>query len=251
MPGAGYDELDITAANDKKIPVATTQGANVRAVAEHAIMFMLVLLKRGLNAHEATIQGKWPQFELTLGKGTWELGGRTLGILGLGKIGRAVAKMAKGFGAQIIYHNRTRLDEDEEQKLGVQYVGFDDLLSDSDILSIHVPLSSETRGMIGCEEVGKMKDGAVIVNLARGGVVDERAVVEAVRSGKLLGAGFDVFESEPLLSGDLFGEVDNVMLSPHLAGATTEAIFRMQEIAGRNMASVIEGRRPVNIINDV
>jgi phosphoglycerate dehydrogenase-like enzyme len=251
MPGAGYDEVDVTAANDRNIPVATTYGANARAVAEHAIMFMLVLLKRGISAHEATIQGKWPQFDLVLRKGTWELGGKTLGILGLGNIGREVARMAKGFGVRMVYYNRNRLDVDEEQALGVEYVGFDGLLSESDIISIHVPLTDATRGMIGSEEICKMKDGAVIVNLSRGGVVDEGAVVEAIRSGKLLGAGFDVFESEPLLSGDLFVEVDNVMLSPHLAGATTEAIYRMHEIAGKNFASVMEGKRPVNIVNEV
>jgi len=251
MPGAGYDEVDISAANDKSISVATTYGANARAVAEHTIMFMLVLLKRGISAHQATMEGKWPQFELTLGKGTWELGGKTLGILGLGKIGREVAKMSRGFGVHIIYHNRNRLDKNEEQALGVKYVDFDELLSISDLISIHVPLNDETRGMIGAEEIRKMKDGAVVVNLSRGGVVDEGAVVEAIRNGKLLGAGFDVFRSEPLLSGSLFMEVDNVMLSPHLAGATSEAIYRMHEIAGRNIASVLEGKRPVNIVNNV
>ena len=251
MPGAGYNEVDIAAANDRRIPVATAHGANARAVAEHAIMFMLVLLKRGISAHEATIQGEWPQFELVLEKGTYELGGKTLGILGLGKIGKEVAKMAMGFGVNTIYHNRNRLDDDEEQALEVEYVGFDKLLSESDIVSVHVPLNEETRGMIGTEEIRMMKDGAVIVNLSRGGVVDEGAVAEAVRSGKLLGAGFDVFESEPLVSGDLFVEVDNVMLSPHVAGGTTEAIDRMHEIAGRNFASVMVGKRPVNIINDV
>jgi phosphoglycerate dehydrogenase-like enzyme len=251
MPGAGYDEVDITAADDRKIPVATTHGANARAVAEHAIMFMLVLLKRGISAHEATMRGEWPQFDLVLRKGTWELGGKILGILGLGMIGREVAKMARGFGVHMIYHNRNRLDKEEERKLGVEYVEFDELLSNSDIISIHVPLTEETRGMIGSEEIRMMKDGAVIVNLSRGGVVDEGAVVDAIGSGKLLGAGFDVFETEPLLSGDLFFEVDNVMLSPHLAGATTEAVYGMHEIAGRNFASVMEGKRPVNIVNEV
>ncbi len=250
MPGAGYDEVDLSAANDRKIPVATAHGANARAVAEHAIMFMLVLLKRGISAHEGTIRGEWPQFE-TIWKGTWELRGKTLGILGLGMIGKELAKIAKGFGVNMIYHNRNRLDEGEECALEVEYVGFDGLLSESDIISIHVPLTEETRGMIGSEEIRMMKDGAVIVNLSRGGVVDEGAVVEAVRSGKLLGAGFDVFESEPLLSGDLFVEVDNVMLSPHISGATTESIYRVHEIAGRNFASVMEGKRPVNIVNDV
>jgi glyoxylate reductase len=251
MPGAGYDEVDIAAANDFKIPVATARGGNARAVAEHAIMFMLVLLKHGISAHEGTIRGEWPQFDLVLRKGTWELGGKTLGILGLGKIGREVAKMVKGFGVHMIYHNRNRLDEVEERELEVEYVGFDGLLSRSDIISVHVPLAEETRGMIGSEEIRMMKNGAVIVNLSRGGVVDEGAVVEAIGSGKLLGAGFDVFESEPLLTGDLFLEVDNVILSPHLAGATTEAIYRLHEIAGRNFASVMEGIRPVNIVNDV
>ena len=249
-PGVGYDEVDITAAKERRIPVATAQGANARAVAEHAIMFILVLLKRGISGHEGTIQGKWPQFELVL-QGTRELGGKTLGILGLGKIGRELAKMARGFGVHMIYHNRNRLDEEEEQALGVEYVGFDYLLSESDIISIHVPLNEETRGMLGSDEIRMMKDGAVIVNLSRGGVVDEGAVVEAIGSGKLMGAGFDVFESEPLLSGDLFMAVDNVMLSPHLAGATTEAIYVAHEIAGRNFNSVMEGKRPVNIVNDV
>jgi len=158
--------------------------------------------------------------------------------------------MVRGFGVHMIYHNRNRLDEDDEQALLVEYVGFDELLSRSDIISIHVPLSPESRGMIGDDEIRKMKDGAIIVNLSRGGVVDERAVVEAIRKEKLMGAGFDVFECEPLMSGDMFREVDNVILSPHLAGATREAIFRMHEIAGRNMACVMEGKRPVNIINN-
>jgi phosphoglycerate dehydrogenase-like enzyme len=249
MPGAGYDEVDITAASSRNIPIATTKGANTQAVAEHAIMFILVLLKRGITAHEATTHGKWPQFE-TLGKGTWELGGKTLGILGLGMIGKELAKIAKGFGVNMIYHNRTKLGEDEERELEVEHVTFEELISRSDIVSIHVPLSSETRGMIGYEEISNMKDGAIIVNLARGGVVDERAVVDAVRSKKLLGAGFDVFDPEPLPQNNIFKEIYNVMLSPHLAGATTEAILRMHELAGKNIASILKGKKPVNIVNN-
>jgi phosphoglycerate dehydrogenase-like enzyme len=248
MPGVGYDEVDIEAATERRIVVATCKGGNSQAVAEHAIMFMLVLLKRGIYAHEATRRGDWPQFEVTMGRGTWELKGKTLGVLGFGSIGRKVAEIANAFGVQTLYHKRQRLREKEEAFLRVEYVGFRDLLSRSDILSINVPLNSTTQGMIGYEEISKMKDGAIIVNLSRGGVVDERAVVEALKNRKLMGAGFDVFETEPLLSDNFFSDVDNVMLSPHIAGATREAISSLNEVAGKNIALVLQGKTPINKI---
>jgi phosphoglycerate dehydrogenase-like enzyme len=249
-PGAGYNEIDVVAAEEAGVPVATTRGGNINAVAEHAIMFMLVLLKRGLYAHEATVRGDWPQFELGMSGTVRELGGNTLGILGLGGIGREVAKRARSFGPRIIYHNRNRLGEVEEADLGVEYVDFDELIRCSDVLSVHVPLTPQTRGIIGRKEIGEMKSGAILLNLARGGVVDEEAVVEAVKAHKLAGAAFDVFEVEPLESDNIFKCVENVMLSPHCSAATVESVERMFNIAGRNIAAIIKGQPLMNVVNN-
>jgi lactate dehydrogenase-like 2-hydroxyacid dehydrogenase len=251
MPGAGYDEVDISAANEMRVPVATTKAANAKAVAEHVIMFILTLLNRGIYAHETTSSGDWPQMELLVENRTLELGGKTLGILGLGAVGKDVARIVRGFGTQVIYHNRNRLILDDEDNFGVEYVGFHELFSRSDILSIHVPLTPDTVGMIGRNEIDLMKDGAILINTARGAVVEEQALVDALKEGKLFGAGLDVFDFEPLGPGNVFSRLENVILSPHIAGGTVESIVRMIESAGKNMALVIEGKRPLNIVNDV
>jgi D-3-phosphoglycerate dehydrogenase len=251
MPGSGYNEVDILAANELGIPVATTKAANAKAVAEHTIMFILTLLNRGIYAHKATSSGDWPQMELLVKNRTNELGGKTLGILGLGAVGKEVVKRMRGFGIYVIYHKRNRLSFDEEKRLGVEYVEFNDLLSQSDILSIHVPLTPGTIGMIGRNEISLMKDNAILINTARGAIVEEQALVDALKKRKLFGAGLDVFNIEPLGPCNVFNGINNVILSPHIAGGTVESIERMIESAGKNIASVIQGKRPLNIINDV
>jgi len=245
----GYDEVDIEAADEHGIPVSNTAGCNAISVAEHAIMFMLVLLKKGLYAHESTLRGEWPQMELAVGGKVLELGGKTLGILGLGAIGTEVAKMARVFGSHILYHKRSRLPVGEEERLGVKYVGFDELLQWSDILSIHVPLTSETRGMIGREEISMMKKGAILLNLARGGVVDDAAVAEALKEGRLSGAGLDVFGDEPLGPDNVFDGVENVMLSPHVSGASKEMLGRAFKMCGENLARFFAGEKLDYVVN--
>ncbi|UCD44678.1 MAG: 2-hydroxyacid dehydrogenase [Candidatus Bathyarchaeota archaeon] len=249
MPSVGYDEVDLKAADELGIPVANTQGCNAPSVAEHAIMFMLVLLKRGLLNHEATLRGEWPQMDIAVGGKVLELGGKTLGILGLGAIGTEVAKRARVFGPQIIYNKRSRLPEDEEKRLGVEYAGFDELLQLSDILSVHVPLTPETWGMIGREEIAMMKPGAILLNLARGGVVDDAALAEALREGRLSGAGLDVFQDEPLGPGSVFVGVENVMTSPHVSGASKETMGRGFKMCGENLARVFRGEDPEYVVN--
>jgi phosphoglycerate dehydrogenase-like enzyme len=251
MPGAGYNEVDVKAAEESGIPVATTKGANAKGVAEHAITFMLVLLKKSLYSNAATKRGEWPQMEMAFKKRPMELGGKTLGILGLGEIGREVAKLAKPFGTDIIYFNRNRLDIEEENQLQVEYVNFDELLSRSDVLSVHVPLTTETRGILGEDEIGRMKRGAILVNMSRGGVVDEGAVADALRSGRLMGAGFDVFESEPLGADHVFKGIENVILSPHVSGGNVESTDRMTAYAAENMTRVMEGKLPRRVVNNV
>jgi len=249
MLTVGYDEVDLEAADERGIPVTNTAGCNAVSVAEHAIMFMLVLLKKGVYAHESTLRGEWPQMELVLGGKVLELGGKNLGILGLGAIGAEVAKMAQVFGPHILYHKRSRLPVGDEERLGVEYAGFDELLKRSDILSIHVPLTPETRGMIGREEIATMKKGAILLNLARGGVVDEAALVEALKEGRLSGAGLDVFEDEPLGPDNVFDGVENVMLSPHLSGATKEMLGRAFRMCGENLARLFAGEKLEYVVN--
>ena len=185
----------------------------------------------------------------------WELKGKTLGILGLGAIGKEVARLARAFGPKIIYHKRTCLSEQEEEELGVEYCSLDDLLARSDILSVHVPLTDETRGMIGREEIAKMKPGAILLNLARGEVVNEGALAEAVVEGRLSGVGTDVLietrrgdvvETPSPLIG-----LENVMITPHAAGPTKEARARSQMQATDNILRVLGGEKPLHLINDV
>jgi phosphoglycerate dehydrogenase-like enzyme len=251
MPGTGYNEVDLQAARGEGVYVATTKGANASAVAEHAITFMLILLKKSLIAHEGTSSGGWPQMDTIMRMRTWELGSRTVGLVGFGATGRKVAEILQGFGSNVIYHTRNRLSEDEERSLGVEYTGLNDLLSRSDVVSLHVPLTPETRGMIGRDEVALMRRGAILINTSRGGVVDEEAVVDAIKKKRLGGAGFDVFDSEPLASDNIFAGVENVILSPHIGGGTMEGIQNMSKFAGRNIALVLDGGRPINVVNDM
>ena len=250
-PGTGYNEVDLQAANDRGVYVATTNGANSSAVAEHAVTFMLALLKKCLIAHEGTSSGGWPQMDVIMRERTWELGSRTVGLVGLGAIGGKVAEILRGFGSNVLYHVRNRLSEGEERALGVEYAELGDLLSRSDVVSIHVPLTPETQGMIGRDEIAKMKPRAILINTSRGGLVDEEAVVDAIKKKRLGGAGFDVFKSEPLPPDNIFAGIENVILSPHIGGGTMEGLQTMSRFAGRNMALVLDGERPINVVNDI
>ncbi len=252
----GYDYIDMEAAKDLKIPIANNPGWSSTSVAEHTLMFMLMLLKKGLHLHQMGNKSQWTLSEKQgFWDQVWELRGKTLGILGLGSIGKEVARLASVFGPKIIYCKRTRLSEEEEEELGVEYCSFDDLLSRSDILSIHVPLTDETRGMIGRDEIAKMKPGAILLNLARGEVIDDEALAEAVLEGRLSGVGTDLLTENrrgnvvetpsPLL------DLENVMITHHMAGPTKEARERSQLQATDNILRVLGGEKPLHLINDV
>lgn len=243
----GFDGVDLKAATEMDVTVSNGFGDGV-AVAEHTMMLILSLLRHTVHAHTSMKRGEWRQWEVL--KETRPLRGMTLGILGLGTIGREVAKRARPFDVRTLYHTRSRLPEEEEESLGVEYRGFDQLLQESDILSLHLPLVEETRGLIGRREIALMKESAILINTARGQLVDEGALAEALEDGRLWGAAVDY---EPLAPDSPLRSLDNVLLMPHCAvGGSTSESSRMSALKlAQNIARVLAGEKPFNIVNDL
>jgi phosphoglycerate dehydrogenase-like enzyme len=236
---AGYDRVDIEAARKAKIPVSNNGGANALAVSEHAIMLMLAVLKRLIRFHNDVVAGKWRVGNQDEGR-VYELGGKTVGIVGLGNIGKKVARRVSAFDARVQYYDIARLTEHEEDALGLRFVLFDELLRTSDIVTLHVPLDDSTRHLIGGRELALMKPTAILINTCRGPVVDEDALHAALKQGKIVGAGLDVMVEEPPKPNHPLFSLPNVTLTPHSAGPTWEnwaARFRngfdnIQRVAG-------------------
>ncbi len=250
----GYDNIDLGAATELGIPVANNPGWNNEAVAEHTIMLMLMCLRKAIYVHQRTLEKGWTVPDI-LGfyNINLEFKGKTLGLIGCGATGREVAKLARAFGTKILYHKRTRLTADEEFKLGLEYRSLKNLLSESDIVSIHVPLTDETRGLIGSSEISLMKDGAILVNVARSGIVDESSVAKALHSGKLSAAGFDVYETAQdgvLVPDTPLTECENIILTPHTAGPTKEAMMRMYSQWTQNVFRFLDGEKPLYLLNN-
>jgi len=250
----GYDNIDLDVATEMGISVANNAGFNAVAVAEHAIMMVLVLLKKAFFAHHGVVQGGWPQNEvLGQGKYLYELRGKTLGVVGLGNIGTEVAKRAVAFGARVLYTKRNRLSEADEVAQGVEYGTLEELLRNSDIISVNAPLTEETRGMIGREQIEMMKDGVVLINTARSGLVDGSALAEALRAGKLWGGGIDVPRIPDEQEGfrETFKGIDNVILTPHIASVSLNAENQFYEQIADNLARLMNGEKPHYLVNDV
>ena len=250
----GYDNIDLDAATEMGVSVANNAGFNAVSVAEHAFMMVLVLLKKAFYAHNGVVQGGWPQGEVAgSGKYLYELRGKTLGVVGLGNIGTEVAKRAVAFGARVLYTKRSRLSEAEEDAQGFEYATLEELLRNSDIININAPLNEETRGMIGREQIEMMKDDAVLVNTARSGLVDEPVLAEALRAGKLWGAGIDVPRApdEQDAFRETFRGIDNMILTPHIASVSRNAFKQFSEQVADNLARVANGKKPYYLLNDV
>ena len=253
QPSTGYDHIDVEACARKGIPVANAGGANAVSVAEYTIMAALALLKRLIYANEATAKGEWPQWKL-MDLGTYDLYGKTWGIIGLGRIGREVAKRALAFGARVLYYDIRRLSKEEEERLGVEYARLSKLLRSSDIVSIHVPLTPETRHMLGEQEFRAFKPGAIFINPSRGELVDEEALAKAIKEGWIAGAAVDVYsrepppEDHPLLKLARSGSY-NIIVTPHIAGANSDARARIIEHSVRNVIRVMMGEKPEAVVN--
>lgn len=250
QPSTGYDHIDIEAARDAGIPVANIGGANSIAVAEHTIAMALVLLKRMFQSHVKTQEGRWTQQEF-FDLGVFELYGKKWGIIGFGRIGREVAKRVKAFGVRVLYYDIRRLPEDVEEELCVEYRPLNRLIGEADILSVHVPLTPETRHLIGEKELRRMKGSAIILNPSRGEIIDEKALAKAIKNRWIFGAGVDVYSQEPPPTDHpLLNMKDhNLVTTPHLAGATNEARQRIIETSVRNVIRVLLGEPPQNVVN--
>lgn len=244
----GFDNVDVKAATDRGIVVTNTPSDEVNeAVAEHTWALILTLLRRVVEADEATRRGGYKGWEPDIFLGVSVIG-KTLGIVGMGRIGSMVARRAKGYNMTVLY-NKRKPEPEVEGELGVKFADIDTLLGASDIVTLHVPLTDETRHMINAATLAKMKQSSYLVNTARGPVVKEADLVEALKSGHLKGAGLDVFDNEPNIHPELVG-MENVVLTPHIASATVEARAKMGEQAVEGILSTLAGTKPQNLVNE-
>jgi len=247
---AGYDHVDIEAARKAKVPVANNGGANAIAVAEHTIMLMLAVQKRLVRFHNDVVAGKWRASNPNESR-IYELAGKTLGIVGLGNIGKKVARRAAAFDMAVQYYDIARLTEDQEDALGARFVLLEELLRTSDVLSLHVPLTDATRRMLSARELGMMKRSAIVINTCRGPVVDEDALHRALAQGQIAGAGLDVFVEEPPAPSHPLFALPNVTLTPHSAGPTWENWTARFRNGFDNIQRVAVGDRPRWVIPEL
>lgn len=238
--GVGYDSVDVKTATEKGIPVVITPGANNRSVAEHAVAMMFALSKNLVEAQQEMCKGNW---EIRGAKKAFELEGKTVGILGLGAIGRETAKICEGCGMKVAAYDPFLSKEQVEGYGAVYYKDYEELLKASDIVSIHVPLTDETRNMIGKKQLSEMKKTALIVNCSRGGIINEAELVEALKAGDIAGAGTDVFCNEPPKTDDPLLNCPNLIVSPHSAAQTREAVIKMAQMCVKGCLAVAEGKK--------
>jgi len=245
--GVGLEKIDIKTATQRHVAVVYTPQANALSVAEQAIAFILVLAKRLLHADQAVRKGN---FEARLILKTQELKGKVLGLIGFGAIGKLVAERARlGLGMHVLVYD-PYASRSEINALGCQRVdGLKEVLTTADFISLHVPLTPETKGMIGKAELDLMKRTAFLINTARGSIVDQQALYGALKEGKIAGAGLDVFDPEPPRTNDPLLTLDNVLLSPHMASHTEEALERMGVIVAEQVAKVLKRQKPQYIAN--
>lgn len=246
---SGYDKFNIAAARKYGIPVANNGGANAVSVAEHALLLMLAVNKRLPDSHARTVEGRWAGNRH--GTDMFLLHDKTLGIVGFGNIGRAVAERAAAFGMRILYSDPRRAPEDVERRVGARRCGLNELLSSSDVVSLHLHLNASTRGMIGQRELDLMKRSAVLINVSRAQLVDTRALTESLRLGTIRGAGLDVYDDEPTRPGEPLLQHPYVVATPHMAGSTYDAYVAALGNCLRNFRRVRDGRKPLWVVNGV
>ncbi len=245
--GVGYDNIDVHECTRRHILVTNTPDVLTEATADLSFALTLAAARRVVEGDRFVRQERWSHWQWNFLWGS-EMHGKTLGLYGFGRIGQAMARRGGGFSMRILYHARHRVPENIEKELDAQWVERDVLMRESDFLSLHVPLTPETRHSIGRRELELMKPTAYVINTARGNIVEEEALVEALQTGSLGGAGLDVFEREPEVHPALIA-MDNVVLLPHIGSATAETRLRMALLATTNLLAAINGLRPPNLVN--
>ncbi|MDL4772466.1 MULTISPECIES: NAD(P)-dependent oxidoreductase [Thermomonosporaceae] len=245
MPAVGTDSIDVAALADAGVPVANTAGANARAVAEWAVGAAFALCRSLVWGDRAVRAGGWPQLDV-LARAPRELHAQRVGIAGYGAIGAETARLFQALGCEVSYWTRRRRPE-----ASATYRGLDDLVAGSDVLVLALPLTDETRGLFGAERLALMPENALLVNVARGGIAPDDAVLTALESGRLAGAALDVFDEEPLAADHPLRAHENVLLSPHTAGGTGQAQLNVVAAVRDNVVAVVEGRPVENVVNGV
>lgn len=234
--GVGLDNIDTAACAERGIEVFAATGANAVSVAEYVVTTAMMLLRGVYGSSGAVAAGAWPRAQLSQGK---ELRGKTLGLIGFGSIGRVTARLAHNLGMQVVAHDPlVAADDAAWHQHGVGHRSLVALLAEADVVSLHVPLVAQTRGMLNASHIASMKRGAIVINTARGGIVDEGALIAALRAGALGGAALDVFEHEPLAS-TAWADIPNLILTPHVAGVTVEANARVSEMIAKRVAAAL------------
>ena len=245
----GYDNIDVDAATRRGIMVTNTPGVLTETTADLAFALLLSAARRVPEADKYIRAGKFKHWELMQPQMGIDIYGKTIGIVGMGAIGQAVARRAhRGFDMRVIYFSSSR-KELPEKEYNAEFTAFDELLSRSDFISIHVPLTEKTTHMFSSEAFKKMKNSAILVNTARGPVVDESALVAAIKDGQIRGAALDVFEAEPSVHPELMKMEESVVLAPHIGSASVETRLRMTVMAAKNMVEGLKGNRPPNLVN--
>ena len=244
--GAGFNNIDVTYASERGIWVTNTPNVLHETTADLTWAMILGAARRIVSADRYTREGKFQGWgaKLFLGGDVHE---KTLGIIGLGEIGRSVARRAIGFNMRTLYHQRNRLPKEEEKKLNAEHVTFEQILRESDFLTLHVPLTEETEYMIGNDEIALMKKTAYLIHTARGKIIDDYALVAALREGRLAGAALDVYEAEPELTEGM-RELDNLMILPHIGSASFETRDKMALLVADNILDALEGRTPRSLV---
>ena len=237
--GAGVDIIDIETAGKRGIPVANIAGENAPAVAELALLLMLSVYRNVLSINEALHKGQW--IKNSIDKQCYMINEKKVGIIGIGNIGKLVGKYVKALDATVQYYDIRRLTPEQEEKLGFEFVSFEELIKTSDIITLHVPLNETTKYMIDEEQISQMKQNTVLINAARGGVVNENALLKALKENRLLGAGLDCFETEPLPADSPILEFPNIVLSCHVGGNTADLAFKLAKRCPGNIRAFIRG----------
>ena len=245
--GVGYDNIDVAACTRRRILVTNTPDVLTETTADLAFALLMAVARRLVESDRYVREGHWHYWQWAYLWGA-DLYRKTLGVYGLGRIGKAVARRARGFSMRVLYYDIVRPTPAQERELGAQFVDRETLLREADFLTLHVPLTPETHHLISARELAMMKPTAFLINAARGKVVDEAALVEALQSRRIAGAGLDVFEQEPHIHPALLA-LPNVVLTPHVGSATSETRLAMAMLAAENLLAALEGRRPPNPVN--